>query len=237
MKIGVIVAMQEEMLAIKKYIKDIDEECVLGVTFYKGKIEEINIILVECGIGKVNAARTTQMLIDNYKVDCIINIGVAGGVSSRIKVGDIVIGKYLVQHDFDITAFGHELGYITGVGKEIYSDNRLVEVFDKGLDKLEISAVIGGIASGDIFCTDTSMSVSIQKQFNVDCVEMEGASIAQVCFLSNVPFLILRSISDVVNGTNEIDFDKFLVSSSNVVSKLLYENIERVEKVISSKLV
>ncbi len=169
------------------------------------------------------------MLIDNYNVDYIINIGVAGGVNNNLNVGDIVIGKTLVQHDFDITKFGHEKGFITGVGKEIYSDINLVNLFSSNFDNSNNKLLIGTIASGDIFCTEPSMSLKIHDKFHADGVEMEGAAIAQVCFLCNVPFII-RSISDVVNGSNEVMFDKFLYSSSNVVAKLLVDVINKINR-------
>ena len=116
-RIGIVLAMQEELEAIRKYLKEENKMTIFNLDFYEGYINDFNCILVECGIGKVNAARTTQILINNFKVDTIINIGVAGGVDDRLNIGDIIIGEKLVQHDFDITSFGHEKGYITGVGK------------------------------------------------------------------------------------------------------------------------
>lgn len=231
MKIGIIVAMEEELNSIKKYMDNITEETIFDITFYKGSINNVDAVLVRSGIGKVNAARTTQLLIDFGEVSYIINIGVAGGVSSKVNIGDIVVGKFLVQHDFDISAFGHERGYITGVGKYIYSDSNLINIFANEIDKTNCSILLGGIASGDIFCNDKDLSLSIQKEFDVDCVEMEGAAIAQVCFLSKIPFLIIRSISDVVNGNNEVDFEQFLNSSSQVVADLLFNNINKIKDV------
>lgn len=229
MKIGIIVAMEEELNSIKKYMNNVIEETIFDITFYKGYINNVDAVLVKSGIGKVNAARTTQLLIDHEKVSYIINIGVAGGVSSKVNVGDIIVGKFLVQHDFDITAFGHERGYITGVGKYIYSDSNLVRIFANEINKKDYNILLGGIASGDIFCNDKDLSLSIQKEFDVDCVEMEGAAIAQVCFLSKIPFVIIRSISDVVNGNNEVDFEQFLNSSSQVVADLLFNNINKID--------
>ena len=119
MNIGIIVAVPEEQEAIEKIIKKIDEKIIYDLRFIEGKIQDKNCILVKCGVGKVNAARTTQLLIDKYNPDCIINVGVAGALNPMLEIGDIVIGESLVQHDFDITAFGHEKGYITGVGEKI----------------------------------------------------------------------------------------------------------------------
>ena len=117
-KVGIVFAMKEELDALKKYLVLEKEYTIFDLKFYEGKVSNSNCILVQCGIGKVNAARTTQILIDNLKVDYILNIGVAGGVASSLNIGDIVIGERLVQHDFDITAFNHEKGFIPEVEVE-----------------------------------------------------------------------------------------------------------------------
>lgn len=230
MKIGIVVAMKEELEALTSSLTITETYRIFDLTFYEANFANKKVIIVECGVGKVNAARTTQILIDNLKVDYIINIGVAGGISKRVNIGDIVIGRELVQHDFDITSFGHEKGYITGVGKMIPADEYLIRTFEASTQNEKINIVTGVIASGDIFCTDPKMSLKINQKFQADCVEMEGASVAQVCYLSNIPFLVLRSISDVVNGANEIDFETFLKSSSQIVAQCLLKTIDQIKE-------
>lgn len=228
-KIGIVLAMKEELESIRKYLKNERKITIFNLEFYDGYIYDTNCVLVECGVGKVNAARTTQILIDNLKVDMIINIGVAGGVSNELNIGDIVIGSKLVQHDFDITSFGHEKGFISGVGKYIDSDLKMVSLVEETAKKdnfKNVNILKGVIASGDIFCTDPIMAKKIHDKFNALCVEMEGASIAQVCYLCNIPFIVLRSISDTPNGNNEIDFDTFLTDSSDVIANLLLNVLE-----------
>lgn len=228
-RIGIVLAMKEELESIRKYLKNERKISIFNLDFYEGYIYDTNCILVECGIGKVNAARTTQILIDNLKVDVIINIGVAGGITNELNVGDIVIGSKLVQHDFDITSFGHEKGFISGIGKYIDSDSKIISLVEEIAQKDDfknIHILEGVIASGDIFCTDPAMAQKIHNKFDALCVEMEGASIAQVCYLCNVPFIVLRSISDTPNGNNEIDFETFLTESSNVISNLLLNVLE-----------
>ena len=228
-KIGIVLAMKEELESIRKYLKNERKITIFNLDFYDGYICDTNCVLVECGVGKVNAARTTQILIDNLKVDMIINIGVAGGVSNELNIGDIVIGSKLVQHDFDITSFGHEKGFISGVGKYIDSDLKMVSIVEETAKKdnfKNVNILKGVIASGDIFCTDPIMAKKIHDKFNALCVEMEGASIAQVCYLCNIPFIVLRSISDTPNGNNEIDFDTFLTDSSDVIANLLLNVLE-----------
>ena len=222
LKVGIIFPMQEEIDALKKYLTIEKEYNIFELTFYEGIISGVHVVLVQCGVGKVNAARVTQILIDNIKVDYIFNIGVAGGVDESLSVGDIVLGEKLVQHDFDITAFDHEKGYIPSVGTYIDCDTYLLTVADGVLKKMEdVSYKRGVIASGDIFCTEIKMSQKINSKFNALCVEMEGASIAQVCYLAHVPFLIIRSISDVPNNNNKITYDEFLISSCEIVAKVM----------------
>ena len=225
-KIGIIVAMVEELESILDIMDNIEEKEIYGLTFKTGQIEKNKIIVVKCGVGKVNAARVTQILIDTFNVKCVINVGAAGALNPFLNIGDIVIGEKLIQHDFDITAFDHDKGYITGVGDYIYSDIELIEKFKKAANNLkekDYKIKTGIIATGDIFCTDIEMKNKIYSKFDADCVEMEGAAIAQVCYLDNIPFIVIRSISDSPNGNNEIDFDKFVELASKRCANILRE--------------
>ena len=221
---GIIAAMQEEMQEIKKIMTEIEEKKVYELTFFEGKINEKNVVLVESGVGKVNAARTTQILIDNFKVEAIINVGSAGCANNELEIGDIVIGKKLVQHDFDITAFGHPKGYISNVGQYFNSNKQLIEKIENAIQNLEDSdfkILVGTIASGDIFCTETKMKEKIRNKFEADAIEMEGAAIAQVCQLDDVPFIIIRGISDSPNGNNEITFEQYLKKASQRCAQII----------------
>lgn len=225
-KIGIIVAMQEELEEILKIMEEKEEKEIYGITFIIGKIEDTKVVVVKSGVGKVNAARTTQILIDKLKVKSVINVGSAGALNPLLDIGDIVIAEKLVQHDFDITAFDHEKGYITGVGDYIYSDNELVKKFKDIGNKIKnktYKITTGVIASGDIFCTDISMKNKIYSKFNAECVEMEGAAIAQVCYLDKVPFVVLRSISDSPNGNNAMVFEEFVKLASKRCADILKE--------------
>ncbi|MBQ6324151.1 MAG: 5'-methylthioadenosine/adenosylhomocysteine nucleosidase [Bacilli bacterium] len=228
MKVGIIFAMEEELKALLEYLVLENEYNLFDLKFYEGTINDINCVLVESGVGKVNAARATQILIDNMNVEYIFNIGVAGGVSKDLNVGDIVIGEKLVQHDFDITAFDHEKGYIPNVGTFIEADPYLIKIAKENISE----AKVGVIASGDIFCTELMMGKKINSKFKALCVEMEGASIAQVCFLCHIPFLIIRSISDVLGEDNKITYEMFLEKSSKKVAlamKNILENLKKIE--------
>lgn len=218
--IGIITATIEEFEAIKDIMKQAEEIKYYDLTFCTGKINIKNIILVKCGVGKVNAARTTQILTDKFNVKSIINVGSAGGLNNNLEIGDIVIAKELVQHDFDITPFGHEKGYITDTGKFFKCDEKLINIF-KNVKIEGIKITTGIIASGDIFCADVYMKEKIRDKFNADCCEMEGAAIAQVCYLNKIPFLVIRAISDIPNGKNHIDFDKFIKLASKNCAKII----------------
>ena len=225
-KVGIIFAMDEEKKAFLNLVKKDNEYNIFDLYFDELIINNLNCILVTCGVGKVNAARCTQILIDNYQVDIIINIGVAGGISNSLQIGDIILGERLVQHDFDITAFNHEKVYILNIGVYINSDEYLLNICEDILNKNNISYQKGVIASGDIFCTDYVMSNKINKKFNALCVEMEGASIAQVCYLSHIPFLVIRAVSDIPNNDNVITYEEFLEESSNKIARVLKKMLE-----------
>ena len=223
-KYGIIAAMKEEMQEIKKIMQEIEEIKIKELIFFKGKINNNIIILVEAGIGKVNAARVTQLMIDKFKIEKIINVGSAGSANNELKIGDIVIGKRLVQHDFDITAFGHPKGFITNIGQYVESDSELISKMEQTILKLsqnEFKIKIGTIASGDIFCTEPKMKEKIRTKFNADAIEMEGAAIAQVCKLNEIPFIVIRSISDNPDGKNEITFDQFLEKASKRCAEII----------------
>lgn len=227
-RVGIVFAMEEELVALKEYLKLSKEYNIFDLTFYEGTINNVECVLVQSGVGKVNAARTAQILIDNIKVDYIFNIGVAGGIDESLSVGDIVLGEKLVQHDFDITSFNREKGFIPGVGVYIDSDIYLLTIADSVLKSMqEVNYKRGVIASGDIFCTELKMGQKINSKFNALCVEMEGASIAQVCYLSHIPFLIIRSISDVPNNNNVITYEEFLSSSCKIVANAMNEILRR----------
>lgn len=221
--IGIIAAMNEEVAAIKKIMDKVSVKKIYNLEIITGTINKKEVVLVKCGVGKVNAARTTQILIDNFDLEYIINVGTAGSLNENIEIGDIVIGEKLVEHDVDITAGGHEKGYITDVGKYFYSDQNLINKSKTIIENMneDFKAIIGLIATGDVFVQDIKIKDNIKKEFNADCTEMEGAAIAQVCTLDNVPFIVIRSISDKPNGKNAIDFEKYLELACERYSKFI----------------
>lgn len=225
-KIGIIVAMEEEAEAIINIMKDITTKEIGNTRYLLGNIQGKECILTRSGVGKVNSARTTQKLIDNFKLECVINVGAAGAVNNMLNIGDVVIGRHVVQHDFDITAFGHSKGYITGVGNNVECDRELLKKFEatiKSIPERNYNIKLGIVATGDIFCTEIYMKDKIRGKFDADVVDMECGAIAQVCYLDEIPFATIRSVSDTPNGENASTFDENLKLASKRCANLLKE--------------
>jgi adenosylhomocysteine nucleosidase len=215
--IGIIGAMKEEVDSILALMQDIEKVEYYGVKFYKGTINDKSCIVSKSGVGKVNAARSTQIMIDKFNPSCIINIGSAGALEPILEIGDIVISDNCIQHDVDITAFGHPKGYIAGV-RYIQADGALVEQCKKAIEESvnnKYKTYIGTVASGDQFISSQELKEQIHKDFNAWCVEMEGAAIAHVCHLCEMPFVVIRSISDKSTKGNAIEFREFLKLSAD----------------------
>lgn len=210
MRIGIIFAMDEELEEMLKLVKLNKVNKIYDLSFYEGSIENKECIFVSSGVGKVNAARSTQVLIDNYAPQYILNVGVAGGIDSGLEVCDIVVGDKLVQYDFDITAFDHPLGYVPKMGVYISCDERLRDI---ALSNKKYNVKRGIIATGDKFCTRKEISMMIRDEFNASVVEMEGASIGGVSYLCGIPFLVIRAVSDVIGKDNLLTYDRFLKKS------------------------
>lgn len=211
--IGIIGAMEEEVAAIKEYMNIIDTKTILDCTFYQGTIENKEIVLLQGGIGKVNAAICTTLLLTNYKIDFVINIGSAGGLCLNQEVGDIVISDEVCQYDFDITAFANRvLGEVPGLPPKIKADQELIDKAKKVLENLKLNCEVGLIVSGDKFVADRNTVDYIKNNFEeAKCCEMEAAAIGQTCYKFNTKFIITRSLSDVFNkGDSAVQFDEYL---------------------------
>lgn len=232
--IGIIAAENKEMLAIKELMNDLKIENHHNLEFYVGKIKEKKCVLVECGIGKVNSARVTQVLIDFYEPSCVINVGSAGSTIPELNIEDIVIGKELIQYDFDVSCMGnYEKGEVCDVGKYFYSDSSLVDICKQTLDSMDNpnnnKVVFGRIGTADLFSANPEVSQKVHEEFGTICVEMEGAAIGQVCLLNEVPFLVIRGISDTPNGNNKIDFHTYLEHASKKAAQILYNIVDKID--------
>lgn len=226
--IGIIGAMEVEVEMLKETTNIEKIENMAGMTFVKGELEGQEVVLVTSGIGKVNAAVCTQILVNKFDVTHVINTGVAGAIFSELNFGDLVISTDLIEHDMDATGFGYEPGQIPQMEEWIFkADNNLIELAEKASKEEEISHSVfkGRIVSGDVFISSVEKKDFLSEQFKAYAAEMEGAAIAHTCYLNEIPFIILRAMSDKADGTAHENFDVFCqeaaVNSSNIVKNML----------------
>ncbi|MDT8719580.1 5'-methylthioadenosine/adenosylhomocysteine nucleosidase [Clostridium sp. 19966] len=212
MKIGIIGAMDEEVKILKEEMAVENKLTKAMMEFFEGKLWNRDVVVVTCGIGKVNAAVCAQILCDDFKVDKVINVGVAGGIGENIVPGDVVVADTLVQHDFDTSAFGDKLGQISRIGTfDFKCDASLVEAAKNACkDFHESNTFVGRIATGDQFIASVDKLRWLKAEFGALACEMEGGSIGHVCYLNNIPFVVIRSISDNANTGAHMDFAKFV---------------------------
>ncbi|MDR1834255.1 MAG: 5'-methylthioadenosine/adenosylhomocysteine nucleosidase [Fusobacteriaceae bacterium] len=229
-KFGIIGAMPEETERLKKEIEDIEEKStpvrvVAGsLEFLEGSLAGKPVVLAQCGIGKVNAAIVASLLISRFQVNAVLFTGVAGALDPSLDIGDIVIGDELLEHDFDVTAFGKKPGEIPGMDTSRFPcDPRLVEMAEKSAIKLftDIKIVRGRILSGDVFIASPEKIRRLRSQFGGMCTEMEGAAVAHVCHVLHTPCLVIRAVSDKADGDANADFKKFVDSSAERSARLL----------------
>lgn len=226
--IGIIGAMQVEIDTILKDVEDLQEVHKKIRTFYTGKIRNHDVVIVLAGIGKVNAGVTTSLLIENFDVDCVINVGVAGG-QHGVKHKDVVISSELVYHDVDLTAFSDYLrGHMAGHEPTFIADPELLAKTKQILDELHIPYRIGKIATGDQFVSSQDMLKEINAVYDdIYAIEMEACAIAHVCTVYDIPFIVYRSISDILGEeSQDVNFDLFVEDASKNASKVLSKLIE-----------
>lgn len=210
--IGIIGAMEQEVSQVVKAMTDINSTKIAGMVFNSGKLCGKDVIVVKSGIGKVNAAVCTQILATEFHVDTVINTGIAGSLKAEINIGDIVLSTDALQHDVDATNFGYELGMIPGMDVSIFkASEELIEKAEAACKKEnpELGIFKGRVVSGDQFISDKATKERIVNNFHGYCTEMEGAAIAQVAYLNNIPFLIIRAISDKADDSASMDYDEF----------------------------
>lgn len=214
--IGIIGAMDTEVEKLLLEVENLRSESICGNDFYQGRIGKIDVVISKSGIGKVNAARCAQIMIDRYRVSSIINNGIAGGIAPNLKIGDICIGEYLIQHDYDLTPFGYGRGHIPKEGDRekptrFRADEGLVNLFEEVSSEVAIdnSVFRGTIVSGDQFIAETAKKEELYQEFNACAAEMEGAAIAQCAEYAGIPFVVIRVISDLANGDGPSSFEEF----------------------------
>lgn len=210
--IGIIGAMEVEVAILKEKMEDVRIIKKASMDFYEGILAGKKVVVVRSGIGKVNAGICAQILADVFSVDAIINTGIAGSLNKNINIGDIVLSTDVVQHDMDATGFGYRKGQIPQMPVFFFNadDNlrRLAAEVCKEVNP-DIQVFEGRIASGDQFVCDQDVKNRIVSDFSAYATEMEGAAIGQAAYLNEIPFLVVRAISDKADGSAQMDYSEF----------------------------
>lgn len=211
-KIGIIGAMEEEVLALREKLVDVRQLQKASMDFYSGTLNGKEVVIVRSGIGKVNAGICTQILADVYQVDAVINTGIAGSLKTEINIGDVVISTDTLQHDMDATGFGYEPGVIPRMETSCFpADPELLKQAEAACREAvpRIQVFAGRVVSGDQFISDKKVKERIVRQFGGMCTEMEGAAIAQAAWLNGIPFVVIRAISDKADDSATMDYPTF----------------------------
>ncbi|WP_257346180.1 5'-methylthioadenosine/S-adenosylhomocysteine nucleosidase [Pseudalkalibacillus decolorationis] len=232
MKIAIIGAMNEEVELVLNSIGDYKEKTIAGSTFYTGEFEGQEIILLKSGIGKVNAAIATTLLNQVYQPDYVINTGSAGGFHPDLNVGDVVISTEIRHHDVDVTAFGYEYGQVPQLPAHYQPDEMLVRTAEEcAKDVTEMQVVKGMIASGDSFMNNAERVAFIRTKFpTLFAAEMEAAAVGQVCHQFKVPFVVIRSLSDIAGKDAPMSFEQFLKIAAKNSAELILKMIKELKK-------
>ncbi len=210
--IGIIGAMAEEVAQLKEAMEDVSIETAASMDFYKGSLNGREVVVVQSGIGKVNAGICTQILADRYGVEAVVNTGIAGSLRAEINIGDIVLSSDTVQHDMDAEAFGYPAGQIPRMDTLAFpADEGLIRCAQECCRRVnpDIRTFCGRILSGDQFVADRGKKEWLRETFGGYCTEMEGAAVGQAAYLNKIPFLVIRAISDKADDSASVDYPEF----------------------------
>ena len=209
---GIIGAMESEVNAIYAQMENKEIVEYNGIKFYKGSLYGKDVVVIQCGIGKVNAALCTQLLILKFGVDKVVNTGIAGATGTDLNIYDFVVSTETVYHDFDTQFFGYKLGQVPGLPETFKADEKLVESVVSAFNNSKLSSEhkirTGLIASGDQFIAGGEKKNFIISNFHPLCVEMEGCAVAHACYKNNVPFVVVRCMSDCADDTVQVRYDE-----------------------------
>lgn len=228
--IGIIGAMPQEVKTLSEYLDNSQPTEVAGITLLSGTISDVPVVVMQSGIGKVNATLATTLMIERYQPSAIINTGSAGGIGEGLAVGDVVIGDNVTHHDVDVTAFGYVAGQMADMPENYPCDEYLIRLARQAATAFPNANIHHGqIVSGDQFIADSSRFVAIKSTFPTAlAVEMEAAAIAQTCYRFGVPFVVVRAISDLANEQASVSFDQFIEQagkhSAHMVISLLHSS-------------
>ena len=229
-KLAIMGAMEEEIEPLLAYFDKVNVVEYANNKYYEVNYNGLDIVIAYSKIGKVFASLTASTMIEKFGCDILLFSGVAGGINPKLKIGDLIIADRLCQHDLDITAFGHPHGYVPGGKVFVETSKELRDVAIKVAKENDLKVIEGIIATGDQFVHSTQRKEFIENTFNADALEMEGASVAVVCDALNIPFFILRAISDTADMDAGFDFDEFLKSSAKNSADYLIKILKELKK-------
>lgn len=211
MKLGIIGAMDVEVAALKAKMENVTVTTRAGMEYYAGTLEGLPAVVVQCGVGKINAAMCTQILIDHFGVTHIVNTGIAGSLCAELDIGDLVISRDAIHHDFDLHFWGRPIGQVPGLDVIAFpADEKLMNAAFAAAEAENAGHTkIGRVASGDQFICSKEQKEKIIADTGAICAEMEGASIAHTAYRNGVPFVIIRAISDKADDSAEMDYPTF----------------------------
>ncbi|MBQ0756913.1 MAG: 5'-methylthioadenosine/S-adenosylhomocysteine nucleosidase [Amphritea sp.] len=230
LKIGIIGAMDEEVELLKETLEGRQEYTIAGYSLYTGSMHGIEVVLLKSGIGKVNAAIGTTLMLQEFQPTCVINTGSAGGFSEELEVGDVVISTEVRHHDVDVTIFGYEHGQLPGLPAAFIPDNFLADVAQRCISRMEgIKTVQGLIATGDSFMNCPERVAKTREHFpTMKAVEMEAAAIAQTCHQFDIPFIVIRSLSDIAGKESNLSFEQFLVVAAKHSAEMVMAIVQTI---------
>lgn len=230
--IGIIGAMQEEMELFLHDLEGMSRETKAGTDYYAGKLFGRDVVVCKSGVGKVNAAVCTQVLIDRYGVGTVLFTGVAGALHPELEIGDLVVSTECMQHDMDVTPLGFARGVIPYADVSVFpADDALVRLAKQAGERLYGKTPMSGrVLSGDQFVASRETVRSLYEQLGGVCTEMEGAAVAQVCHLNGVPYVVIRSMSDKADGSAHVNFAEF----TPLAAKHSYEMVREMIRLMNA---
>ena len=224
--LGIIGAMDTEVAKLKELMTDVTIIQKASMEFYQGNLNGAAAVVVRAGVGKVNAACCTQALIDQFPVSCVINTGIAGSLQAKIDIGDIVLSTDAVEHDMDVAALGYQPGKIPDMEVSAFAaDDRLRQIAKESCEKVnpDIHVYEGRVVTGDQFISSKEKKAWLTDTFDGSCAEMEGAAIAHAAYLNQIPFLVVRAISDKADDSAQMDYPTFEAKAIEHSVRLIVE--------------
>ncbi len=211
MKLGIIGAMDVEVALLKQRMENKTTADIAGSQYCEGTLEKMDAVVVQCGVGKVNAALCAQILVSRYGVTHIVNTGIAGSLCPELDIGDMVVSRDAMYHDFEVTAFDYEVGKVPGMDVTAFpADEAMIKLAYAAAEAVNAGHTkIGRVATGDQFVCEKRQKEQIIAVTSGLCTEMEGAAIAHTAYRNGVPFVILRAISDKADDSAEMDYPTF----------------------------